>query len=181
MSLLNRLKLNSLLRYCSSSSSSPYKSSIAVENLYPSQSHFLDRYSSLESPASKSGSFSGWIPMESLSWTEDPKSFRVSISFDPKTADWLPQEAGLIPGRDGLIHVSSNRTRSSLLNRADVLQKLRAAIRESIAPPSSPRPIQEKEFESRRKALMKSAREKLILPSNQSSSIFSDESNLNTI
>ncbi|CAB4060593.1 unnamed protein product [Lepeophtheirus salmonis] len=166
---------SSSVRTCSTFAT--HKSPISLENLYPSKPSFLDRYSNSPPnlPPQADSSFSGWIPMDSLVWEYDTHTPRVSISFKPEDAnDWLPKEACLTPGRDGFVTVTSNRTRSFLLNRADVLQKLRAVIRESISPETRT-PILEEEREIQLQKSRKIARENLIVPIGQSSMILSSD------
>lgn len=156
--------------------SSTYKSSISLQNLYPSSSLRLTTPTKL--PESKNEEFSGYIPMESLVITYSRSSgpggqnvnmvnTKVDVRFHVESAEWLSKDlrAKILDmhktrvSKEGFLVVRSDKTRSQQINLADAMERLRELIRKAEFVPPEPSPETE-EMIRRRKA--KANRERLI-------------------
>lgn len=87
------------------------------------------------------------------------KNTKVSLSFNLSQADWLSKDtrqklATIHESRiskDGILTIRSDKTRSTQLNLADCMDKLRAYISEAEQPP--PPELSQETIELRRKQL----------------------------
>ncbi|KAF2903729.1 hypothetical protein ILUMI_02437 [Ignelater luminosus] len=132
-----------------------YKSSIALEHLYPGSNL---RISTPHKPASTSEKFSGYVPIDQIQLTYSKSTgpggqnvnkvnTKVDLRFHLESANWLSENtkkklATNLKTRitsEGFLVFRSDVTRSQQLNVADCLEKLRSAIREAEyeAPPPS--------------------------------------------
>ncbi|XP_053211043.1 peptidyl-tRNA hydrolase ICT1, mitochondrial-like [Panonychus citri] len=152
-----------------------FKSDHSLEKIYPNSK--LDPFRNVEVSQS-SDKFNGYIPVDKLTVTRvraskpggqnvNKSNTKVTITFKLSEADWIPE-----PVRDklALLHknsinkegewiIRSQKTRTSSLNLADCMDKLRVYIteaEESIPPPEDPVTI-----EMRRERYEKAAQERL--------------------
>lgn len=163
-----------------------FKSAIHTDNLYPGS----DSGQKIENPGPEavpdpdSGSgFNGFIPMKEIKFTYSLSSgpggqnaqktaTKVDARFHLDSATWLTEEvkaavrqqfSGQLT-KDGYFVAKSDRTRSQILNQADVLQKMRFAIWSSVAQVETflqKTQLSEVEEEKQRKQRLKAARERL--------------------
>jgi len=156
---------------------STFKSSLALENIYPSSSS-----SSIAKtptiPQNGEATFSGYIPMDKVKISHCRSSgpggqnvnmvnTKVEIRFHLDSADWIPGSIRSIMKykvrslitKDGSIFVTSDRTRYQHMNVADALEKLREIIR-SCEPTVAAQPSPET-IDLIRKRTEKVARERL--------------------
>jgi len=152
---------------------SEYKSTLSMSNLYPAVSTIKLTERKVSPPE-----FSGEIPMSELKATYSCSSgpggqnvnkvaTKVDLRFHLESASWLsPAVKSRIQEKfssqltkDGWMVFKSDRTRSQTLNKADALEKLRAAVRTALEPPQEKFSVEEQE--KFRKGKLKASRERL--------------------
>jgi peptidyl-tRNA hydrolase ICT1 len=134
-------------------SSTPYKSAISLENLYPNSSLKL----TTPSKPPNDDKFTGYIPMDQLDITYSRSSgpggqnvnkvnTKVEVRFQPSSATWISEDvkSKLLEKfknkitKDGFVIFRSDLTRHQQLNLADCLEKIRASVRACLVEDAEP-------------------------------------------
>jgi peptidyl-tRNA hydrolase ICT1 len=156
-------------------SSTPYKSAISLENLYPNSSLKL----TTPSKPPNDDKFTGYIPMDQLDITYSRSSgpggqnvnkvnTKVEVRFQPSSATWISEDvkSKLLEKfknkitKDGFVIFRSDLTRHQQLNLADCLEKIRASVRACLVEDTEP---SEETAEKIRRRNEKAVRERLAL------------------
>ena len=159
-----------------------FKSVYSLDKIYPKSD--LNSLKNVEAPK-LSEKFTGYIPMDKLTITRvraskpggqnvNKKNTKVTISFKLSEADWIPnpvrEKLALLHkntiNKEGEWIIRSEKTRTSSLNLADCLDKLRVYITE--AEESLPVPEDPITLEMRRARYEKAAQERLKLKRHRS-------------
>jgi peptidyl-tRNA hydrolase ICT1 len=156
-------------------SSTPYKSAISLENLYPNSSLKL----TTPSKPPNDDKFTGYIPMDQLDITYSRSSgpggqnvnkvnTKVEVRFQLNSATWISEDvkSKLLEKfknkitKDGFVIFRSDLTRHQQLNLADCLEKIRASVRACLVEDAEP---SEETAEKIRRRNEKAVRERLAL------------------
>jgi peptidyl-tRNA hydrolase ICT1 len=156
-------------------SSTPYKSAISLENLYPNSSLKL----TTPSKPPNDDKFTGYIPMDQLDITYSRSSgpggqnvnkvnTKVEVRFQLNSATWISEDvkSKLLEKfknkitKDGFVIFRSDLTRHQQLNLADCLEKIRASVRACLVEDTEP---SEETAEKIRRRNEKAVRERLAL------------------
>lgn len=143
---------HSFVRLCSST----YKSKYSIENIYPnSDPNFLRKVEFKHTYNNDTEEeFTGYIPLDDISikavrgsgpggQNVNKVSSKVEVRFHVESATWIPEwikknlienEKGRIT-KDGDLVVTSEKTRTQMLNQADCLDKVREMIYNSAKKP----------------------------------------------
>ncbi|XP_062581691.1 large ribosomal subunit protein mL62-like [Saccostrea cucullata] len=137
--------------------SSSYKSKYSVENIYPnSDQNFLKKVEIKHAYSSETEEeFTGYIPLDDIQikairgsgpggQNVNKVSSKVEVRFHVESASWIPQwiKENLIENeqskitKDGFLVVTSEKTRTQMLNQADCLNKVREMIHKSATKPA---------------------------------------------
>jgi peptidyl-tRNA hydrolase ICT1 len=156
-------------------SSTPYKSAISLENLYPNSSLKL----TTPSKPPNDDKFTGYIPLDQLDITYSRSSgpggqnvnkvnTKVEVRFQLNSATWISEDvkSKLLEKfknkitKDGFVIFRSDLTRHQQLNLADCLEKIRASVRACLVEDAEP---SEETAEKIRRRNEKAVRERLAL------------------
>jgi peptidyl-tRNA hydrolase ICT1 len=156
-------------------SSTPYKSAISLENLYPNSSLKL----TTPSKPPNDDKFTGYIPLDQLDITYSRSSgpggqnvnkvnTKVEVRFQLNSASWISEDvkSKLLEKfknkitKDGFVIFRSDLTRHQQLNLADCLEKIRASVRACLVEDTEP---SEETAEKIRRRNEKAVRERLAL------------------